>query len=190
MGGKELDSSASETSKEKKDAPAAKESPEISSRLVRVGWTFQPITAGLSSVALPLGTAPRENLVQRKILVSDRSRWFMCVKHGWVLRNSRLSFNPFSVYFCYSQMLLSNHLIQQLHHYPSALLRRLCVACNTQDGNGIPSAAAATVTDDASARGFSDQGLYLTSSGPNHDLLKKMNGEDAVSVYLKGHDLW
>lgn len=69
VGRKELDSYAPETSKEKIAPAAVTEWSEISSRIVHARGNFQPITLGLSSVTLPLGTAPRENVLQQKQLV-------------------------------------------------------------------------------------------------------------------------
>eukprot|EP00752_Nemacystus_decipiens_P005625 g5090.t1 len=105
--GKALESFASATSEKKPSA--SRESAEIPSRLVHVGWNSQPITAGLSSVTLPLGTRPRESLQQK-----------------------------------------------------------------TSDGDVIPSAAAGRLAH---------QALYLTSSGPNNDLLKMMTGEGAAGGF-------
>lgn len=66
-----LDSPATETS-ERKAAQAATETETTSSRPAHVGWNFQPISRGLSSIVLPLGAAPRESALQQKRLVRDR----------------------------------------------------------------------------------------------------------------------
>eukprot|EP00903_Cladosiphon_okamuranus_P020846 g19145.t1 len=115
----ELDSSASETSEVKAVSPAAKDSAaEISFRPVHVERKFRPIALGLSSVALPLGTAPREIPQQERV-----------------------------------------------------------------GSGGAPPVAAATVTNDSSAGGLANEGLYLTSSGINQTLLKLRNGEGAVGGF-------
>lgn len=79
-----MDSYASEMTPQRTAlASAAKETAEISCMPLHVEWDFRPITLGLSSVALPLGTAPRENLLQQKRLVRQCSTTeLVCVKYG------------------------------------------------------------------------------------------------------------
>lgn len=186
---------------EGKVAPAATETAEVASRLVHAKLNFQPTTLGLSSVALPLGTVHRENALQQKTLVRDR-----VVLCAWRMVPAKSNLLPILHIVLLSGLtfILMYRLIQQFHRsFFSAPSQTFCVAFHTQGGNGSPSAAGVTaVADDASAlenvtQGLhdvasgNDQGLYLTSTGPNHDLLKQMDGENTVSVLVNGrYDLW